>query len=117
MIKDASLIDNLSVDGKGDIYAASFPKLYHFSQAGQDPFNIHPPSTVMRISRAGKEYQGTDGTADAKKSNDGKYVVEKFLEDDGAVLPGSTVAVHDSQTGRVFLGGVISPFITICETR
>jgi len=110
-------IDNLAVDGKGDIYAASFPKSYLFSRATQDPFNIDPPSAVVKISRAGKGHPGTSGEADAEKLNDEKYVVEKFIEDDGSVLPGSTVAVHDSQTGRVFLGGAMSPFITICETR
>jgi arylesterase / paraoxonase len=104
VIKDLLPMDNLSVDGKGDIYAASFPKMYLFARATKDPFNIDPPSAVVKVSRPGK-------------GNDGEYVVEKFFEDDGSVLPGSTIAVHDSQTGRVFLGGAMSPFITICETR
>lgn len=71
----------------------------------KDPFNVDPPSGVTKISRAGKN------------SKDGDYIVEKFFEDNGSVLPGSTIAVHDSQTGKVFLGGAMSPFITICETR
>jgi hypothetical protein len=39
------------------------------------------------------------------------------MEDDGSVLPGATVAAHDAETGRVFLGGSMSPYITICETQ
>ncbi|TVY89001.1 Serum paraoxonase/arylesterase, partial [Lachnellula willkommii] len=117
VIKDLLPIDNLSVDGKGDIYAASFPRTYLFARATKDPFNIDPPSGVVKISRAGKGSQETSRSADAGNWDDGEYIVEKLMEDDGSVLPGSTVAIHDSQTGRVFLGGVFSPFITICETR
>jgi arylesterase/paraoxonase len=44
------------------------------------------------------------------------YTVEKIFEDDSGVLPGSTVVIHDVKTGRYFFGGVMSPFITICES-
>ncbi|TVY76064.1 Serum paraoxonase/arylesterase [Lachnellula suecica] len=116
-IKTVLPIDNLSVDGNGDIYAASFPKLHVFDEATHDPFNINPPSAVYKISRAGKGYTGTSRKAHVEKWDDGEYVLEKIIEDDGSVLPGSTVAVHDSETGRIFLGGAFSPFITICETK
>ncbi|TVY39299.1 Serum paraoxonase/arylesterase [Lachnellula occidentalis] len=117
VIKSLYPIDNLSVDGKGDIYAASFPSLHLFTRATKDPFNVDPPSAVVKISRDGKGFQGTSGRAGAAKWDDGEFIVEKLMEDDGSVLPGSTIAIHDSQTGRVFLGGAMSPFITICETR
>jgi hypothetical protein len=45
-----------------------------------------------------------------------EYLVEKVLEDDGSVLPGSTTAVHDAETGRIFLSGIMSPYIAICES-
>lgn len=42
--------------------------------------------------------------------------VKKVLEDwEGEVLPGATAVVHDAKTGRVFLSGVVSPFVTVCE--
>lgn len=116
-IKPILSLDNLSVDGKGDIYAAAFPRVYNWARASKDPFNISPESTVLKISREGKGYQGESRKPHVEKWNDGDYVVEKVFEDNTGVLPGSTVAVHDSETGRFFLGGSLSPFITICETR
>lgn len=110
-------LDNLAVDGNGDIYAAAFPKLHNWAKATKDPFNLNPESTVLKISREGKGYQGTSRKAHVEKWNDGDYVVEKVFEDNTGVLPGATVAVHDSATGRFFLGGSMSPFVTICETR
>jgi len=45
-----------------------------------------------------------------------KYELTKVLEDSEAkYLPGATVAVHDVKTDKFFLGGVISPYITVCE--
>ena len=63
---------------------------------------MHPPTTVFRIRKP-------------SKGHDAEYVVEKVLEDDGSVLPGTTTAVHDAETGRIYLGGVMSAYIAICE--
>ncbi|KAG9228325.1 hypothetical protein BJ875DRAFT_250164 [Amylocarpus encephaloides] len=109
-------LDNLSVDENGNIFAAAFPKLYKWSQFTTDAFNVHPPSTVLKISRAGKPYR-RDRQLDSAKQHNGDFIVEKVLEDNSGILPGSTVAVHDSQTGKIFLGSVLSPFITICSPR
>ncbi len=95
-------IDNLSVDKKGDIYVAAFPKVYKWVESSKNPFEVHPPSTVFRIRKL-------------SKGHDAEYVVEKVLEDDGSVLPGTTTAVHDAETGRIYLGGVMSAYITICD--
>ncbi|CAG8961721.1 hypothetical protein HYFRA_00006261 [Hymenoscyphus fraxineus] len=116
-IKSPLGLDNLSVDGDGNIFAAGFPALHNWNKATKDPFNINPESTVLKIRRDGKGYQGTSRKAHVEKWNDGNYVVEKVFEDTNGVLPGATIAVHDSETGRFFLGGAFSPFITICETR
>ena len=44
------------------------------------------------------------------------YELTKALEDvEAKYLPGSTVAVHDVKTDKFFLGGVASPYITVCE--
>lgn len=103
-------IDNLSVDEAGDIYAAAFPKLYIWVESSKNPFDVDPPTAVYRIHKSGKEGGGfTDAYADAI------YVVDMVLEDDGSVLPGATTAVHDTETGRIFVSGVMSPFIAICE--
>ncbi|SPN98456.1 related to serum paraoxonase/arylesterase [Cephalotrichum gorgonifer] len=95
-------LDNLSVDANGDLYLAAFPKGVEIFKAFADPFNARPPSTVIRI----------------RKGDDGKHTWEKVLEDaHGEALPGSTTALHDAKTGRLFLSSVISPFITVCEPR
>ncbi|GKT89663.1 serum paraoxonase arylesterase [Colletotrichum tofieldiae] len=97
-------IDNLSVDGKGDIYAAVFPRGIEILQAAKDPLNISPKSAAVRIRKEGE--------------GEGVYVWEKVIEDGaGEVLPGSTVVVHDAKTGRLFFGGVVSPFIAVCEPK
>lgn len=101
-------MDNLSVDSKGDIYVAAFPKVLALMQAIDGPAKpkgrrVEIPSTVFRVRRVGGE--GGEG-----------YVVEKVLEDvEGQVLPGSTVVLHDVKTGSLWMGGVASPFITVCE--
>jgi arylesterase/paraoxonase len=104
-------IDNLSVDKKGDIYAACMPKIYMWTESSKAPFDVHPPSAVFRIRKSATENKGETKSTELKA----EYVVEKVMEDDGSVLPGATTAVHDAETGRIFLSGVMSPYITICE--
>lgn len=106
-------VDNLSVDKNGDILAAAFPQVYQWSKSSRDPFSNIVPSSVFRIQKSGKVYKGTERMAYSKL--DAEYAVEKVLEDDGSVLPGTTIAIHDAETRRYFLAGVMSPFITICE--
>jgi len=78
-----------------------------------DPFNIKVPSAVFKITK-----KNTGAQSQNKNSPDhGSYDFVKIMEDNGETLPGATVAVHDAETGRVFLGGVVSPYIVICETR
>lgn len=100
-------MDNLVVDSKGDVYVAAFPKILSLVQAldGKVPEKgkwIEIPSTVFRVRRV-------DG-------GEGQWEIKKVLEDvEGTALPGSTVAVHDVKTGMLWMGGVASPFISVCE--
>jgi len=104
-------VDNISMDNKGELYAAAFPQTYKWSQSSKDPFNVDVPSTIFHIQPAGwnKAKKGQPSTK--------AYSVEKVFEDDGSTLPGSTVVVHDARTGRYFMGGAVSPYITICEKK
>ena len=106
-------IDNLSIDKNGDIFAATFPKLFILEKSFSHPYDINPPCAVFKVATIPKrdEREGRDS------ASGNSYDVVKIMEDDGKVLPGSTVAVHDAETGRFFLGGVIAPYIAICETR
>ncbi|RDW62531.1 hypothetical protein BP5796_10833 [Coleophoma crateriformis] len=101
-------IDNLSVDRNGDIYAATFPNLHKMLKSAEDPFKINPASAVFRIRKVTE-------TSEADIKREGGYLVEKIMEDDGSVLPGSTTALHDVEGRRIFLGGTFSPFVTVCE--
>jgi arylesterase/paraoxonase len=114
-IKVSIPIDNLSVDKKGDIYAATLPKAYKWTESSKAPFDVHVPSAVYRIRKPGKGYEETERKPYSEIYAD--YVVEKVIEDDGSVISGATIAVHDAETGRIFLGGAMSPFITICQTK
>ncbi|KAI6830533.1 hypothetical protein KC340_g10904 [Hortaea werneckii] len=101
-----SPIDNLSQDSEGDIYIAALSDLAAMMAAMDDPLNKTPPSTVLRLTQT-----ESDG-------GERQWKWEKVLEDaKGEVLPGTTTAVHDAKTGRIFLSGVASPFITVCEKK
>jgi arylesterase/paraoxonase len=108
-------LDNLTVDKEGDIFAAGFPVAWKWGESAKRPFEVDPPSAVFRVSR--EERGWSRKYMKRGEWHKGEYYVEKVLEDDGSVLPGATVAVHDAETGRFFLGGAVAPYITICETR
>lgn len=111
-------VDNLSVDKNGDIYAASFPQVYKWIESSKDPFNVIVPSAVVRIRKVGmhgKKGKGREGVV--LHGEVGEWDVEVVLEDNGSVVGGATIAVHDAETGRVFTGGAVAPFISICETQ
>jgi arylesterase/paraoxonase len=107
-------VDNLSVDKHGHMLAAGFPQVYKLLRSAKDPFGIKAPSAIYVLQR--KEGTGLASTT-ATELHEGDVMVTKIMEDDGAVLSGFSIAVHDAETGNIFLGGPLTPFITICETR
>ncbi|KAK3704344.1 hypothetical protein LTR37_013897 [Vermiconidia calcicola] len=93
-------LDNLSLDGNGDLWIPGFPNMGDMLRAFDNPLGPTPPANVFRIH----------------KKDDGTYQVDKVLEDsEGKVLPAATAVVHDVKTGRIFLSGIFSPFISVCE--
>ena len=102
-------VDNLSIDSNGDIFAACFPDVLALVANLDGPIlekgnRREIASTVLRIRRV------------ADEEGEVRHVVKKVLEDiEGRVLPGATTAVHDVKTGMFWLGGVASPFVTVCE--
>ena len=86
-------VDNLSVDQRGDIFGAAFPKVLKMLKMFKDPWHATPPGTVIKIVKAKEGYSA-----------------EKVLEDnDGKLVSGVTIARHDSKTGRFFLSSKSSP--------
>ena len=95
-------LDNISPDLEGDLYIAGLPQAFAMMGGFDDPLNANPPATVWKVH----------------KNEDGTYEASKAVEDrDGEVLPGATTAVHDARTGRLFISGVYSPFVTVCERK
>ena len=82
------------------------PKSGQILSKFDDPLNEEKKvaSAGMRVRKV-----GTEGYV---------YEVEKVIEDGaGEVLPASTTVVHDKKTGRLFLSGVFSHFIAVCEPK
>jgi hypothetical protein len=100
-------IDNLSLDVDGNLLAAAFPDSIAFVKSMEDPYRVVAPATVLAVN----------GIATQLRTRSGKDCeVSKLAEDRNAKwLPSSTVVVQDVKSHRLFLGGVLSPFITICE--
>lgn len=94
-------LDNLSLDSESSLWVPGMPDIKKTLSSFDDPLGPTPPAAVFRI-----------------RKKDGLFEVEKVLEDSEAVvLPGTTAVVHDAKTGRIFLSGVVSPFITVCEPK
>lgn len=102
-------MDNLVVDANGAIWAAGFPKAFELLAGFDAPRKSKVPATVFRIER--RKLQQKEG-----EEEQFDYHVEKVLEDrDGDFISGTTTVVHDAKTGRLFLGGVFTPYITVCD--
>ena len=108
-------VDNLSIDSEGNVWGAALPQVYTWFKSAKDP-SIIPPTTAIKISRKSDKGYGEFSRRN-QNHYDGEYVVEKVLEDGSGALPGSTAVVHDPQTGRIYLSGLMSKVIAVCETR
>jgi hypothetical protein len=88
------------------------PQVYKWTESSKRPFDVKVPAAVFRVRKVGRKVK-----RGSVSGGEVGWEVEKIVEDDGTTLPGATIAVHDAATGRIFLGGAVAPFITICETR
>jgi arylesterase / paraoxonase len=99
-------VDNLSVDSDGAIWAAGFPKLYIWLESSKRPWEVNPPCSAWKI----QTLEGVKGEAEDGEI-EYEFKIEKMLEDDGSVLPGATVVVHDAARGTLFFGGSFDSFL------
>ncbi|KAI3018382.1 hypothetical protein CBS147347_9646 [Aspergillus niger] len=101
-------MDNLRLDVDGNLIAAAIPDSIALMRSSIDPYNFVAPATVLTINEIAKQL----------KAYGRNVKVSKLVEDrDAKRLPSSTVAVHDAKGHKLFLAGIFSPFITICEQR
>ncbi|KAI0045285.1 serum paraoxonase/arylesterase [Auriscalpium vulgare] len=103
-IRTDRLIDNVSVDEDGAVWAAGLVDALSFVAAAADPSKI-TPSSGLRITR---------NTGESAYFGD-KYKVEKAFEDDGNKIPGVTSVVHDSRRGVLYLSGLVTPYVLKCK--
>lgn len=100
-------LDNLSLDAEGNLIAAAFPDAIALMKSMHDPYNVKVPATVLAVNKIARQIEERGG-----KNTE----VFKMVEDrDAKSLPSSTVALHDADSRRLVLAGILSPFITICE--
>ncbi|KAJ4354315.1 uncharacterized protein N0V89_006050 [Didymosphaeria variabile] len=81
-------LDNLALDGNGDLWIPGFPNGAKSFKWYENPVKNKMPATIWKIKKIEKAYQ-----------------VEKVLEDSEAeILHGITTVRHDVKTGRLFMG-------------
>ncbi|KAJ5101828.1 hypothetical protein NUU61_004050 [Penicillium alfredii] len=101
-------IDNLSFDAQGNLIVAGLPDIMRFRKSAKDPYTLSGPGAVLMVHQLNTH---------PPEQREG-YKVSKMVEDrEGKRLPGTTVATHDVESHRLFLGGVFSPFLGICASR
>ena len=111
-------VDNLSIDSEGKIFVAAFPHILTTMRAikGRTKPGHRVDSgisaAVWRITKA----TNSDEDDGLIKGVTGEYQAKKVLEDrDGEVISITTVAVHDAKEDEIFIGGVITGFVAVCE--
>ncbi|EJD03198.1 calcium-dependent phosphotriesterase [Fomitiporia mediterranea MF3/22] len=103
VITHSGMIDNLSTDQNGTIWGAGLVHILHFSGPHHDNPEIKTPSSALRIT------VNNSGTPREK------YRVEKVFEDDGEFASGSTSAAYDAERKKLYLHGIASPHLTVCD--
>ncbi|KAL1599815.1 hypothetical protein SLS60_007620 [Paraconiothyrium brasiliense] len=82
-------VDNLALDGNGDLWIPGFPDGVRLFKWVENPVRHKTPATIWKVNKI-----------------EGSYQMEKVLEDSEAeILNGITTVRHDVRTGRLFMGG------------
>lgn len=104
-----SALDHLSVDARGNILITAFTDPVELQEASTNPQASVTAGTVLMVQKKNDR---------SKKSDEEQYVLQPMIEDEAAKLMSTTTtAVHDVHSDRIFLAGVFSPGISICEKR
>ncbi|KAF5370703.1 hypothetical protein D9758_002025 [Tetrapyrgos nigripes] len=98
-------LDNLSIDTEGAVWGAGIVKANILSQYMKDPSVLSPTRAVKFTVNTGPgSFYGE------------KYRVETAFEDDGKIATGTTSVAHDALRKRLFIHGIMAPWLTICKT-
>ncbi|KAF8915020.1 hypothetical protein CPB85DRAFT_1433223 [Mucidula mucida] len=104
VIPTDTLNDNLTIDEDGFVWAAGIPKA---AEAGNTMRNMSNPcphvSWKLGVNTGPDSFNGQ------------KYNVENVLQDDGQLLSFITTVAYDSRRERLFLHGLGSHWLTVCD--
>lgn len=106
-VQTAYPLDNLSIDSEGHVWAAGLPNLLDLMKNFFDNPTIPIPSLALRFSIN----MGPDAFYGEK------YKVSKIFEDGGGVASGITTVVYDTQLKKLFLHGLSTSHLTICDLQ
>ncbi|KAJ4490542.1 hypothetical protein J3R30DRAFT_96631 [Lentinula aciculospora] len=99
------VLDNLSLDNEGNLWAAAFPKAQDIVEhLTKNPHHLSPVAGFRISTNIGLgSFYGE------------KYNVEKVFEDNGTIVSGSTSIVYDSERNLLFAHGVAAQELVMCR--
>ncbi|EIW83168.1 calcium-dependent phosphotriesterase [Coniophora puteana RWD-64-598 SS2] len=105
VIKTGIAHDNLAIDGNGALWTAGLSDGLGFmlKQFKEPPAKIASSALRVTVNHGVGAFYGE------------KYKIDKVFEDAGELVSGCTSAVYDSTKGRLYMHGLASPHLTICE--
>ncbi|KAJ5973469.1 hypothetical protein N7481_010679 [Penicillium waksmanii] len=102
-------IDRISVNAEDSIVITAFPDSLELIKASTNPLDPVPGATLLLAKRE---------TINPEQSEEQGYQAYFLITDeDGELMPSTTIAVHDVKTDRLFLTGIFSRGINICTQR
>ncbi|CAI7651627.1 unnamed protein product [Penicillium pancosmium] len=102
-------IDRISVNAEDSIVITAFPDSLELMKASTNPLDPVPGASLLLAKRK---------TINPEQSDEQGYQAYFLITDeDGELMPSTTIAVHDVKTNRVFMTGKFSRGINICTRR
>ncbi|OQE27880.1 hypothetical protein PENSTE_c004G02024 [Penicillium steckii] len=102
-------IDRISVNAEDNLVITTFPGQFELQKASSDPHEPVVGASIFSTAR-----QKPDTTEPDKQGYEAYLLIE---DEDGELMPSTTIAVHDAKTDRLFLAGKFSRGISICTRQ
>ncbi|KAH7912397.1 hypothetical protein BJ138DRAFT_1083638 [Hygrophoropsis aurantiaca] len=105
VIKTGTASDNLSIDENGVLWVAGLSDGVGMVTKQMNDPTVKIASSALRI---------TINEGPGAFYGD-KYKVDKVFEDPGELASGTTSATYDARRNRLYMHGLISPHLTVCQ--
>lgn len=103
-------IDRISVNAEDGIVITTFPDPLELQKASSNPQDGVTGATLLIAKKKKPE-------PDMPDDEHGYQAFYLIKDEDGELMPSTTIAVHDVKTDRLFLAGVFSRGINICTRQ